>query len=560
MSVSGADGAASESYIFTTSQDWFTHNIAIWEPHIDTLLSSLPVGRAPRALEVGSWEGRSAVYILTKICNTPDSLLVCIDHFDLLGTVAGRERHAKLVHNLTLTGSPFRILDDFSIPGLMVLLNEEALANQDGGFDFVYIDGSHEADDTFLDGELAWRLTRPGGLIVFDDYQWDREPVSSMHHPARGIDAFIKLHEGEFELLHKEYQVILRKTIKMRIGFLPKSVSSYTSESNLIEAFEYGVYVAICVNSPFAMAGAVALRSAIDATSGRITFYIIDCGLQPEEKHKLEASIPQARANEVTLMFHPLPPGGRGIKNPMWAKVDMLLHPSLLPVERILYIDADVIVRRDLKDIWRTDMGGKAIGAVRDIAFPIGHPGLPEANQGRIYFNSGVLLINLSLIRRRLPEMTNALATQQETAYKDQDFLNIFFPDFYELDIVWNAGGLGTYASWSSDSWASDDRDSTWPLGLGTLLVDPAIVHFTGPLHPSMTSVLDDSYQPWLGKPWGYSGAPGNPFAEHWWEVLEKTAWKGMRQDKKFKESLILAKKKVIVDALAEFEKRVSVQ
>ena len=552
--MSVAEGGASESYIYTASQDWFTHNIPIWEPYIDVLLSTLPVGRAPRALEVGSREGRSAVYILTKICNTPDSLLVCIDHFDLLSKVAGRERHAKVVHNLTLTGSPFRILDEFSIPGLMMLLNEESLANQDGGFDFVYINRSHEADDTFLDAELAWRLTRPGGLIILDDYRWDREPASSMHHPARGIDAFTTLHEGQFELLHKEYQVILRKTVKMRIGFLHKSLSSHASESNLIEAFEYGVYVAICIDNSFAMAGTVALRSAIDATSGRITFYIIDCGIQPEEKHKLEASIPQARVDEVTVTFQPLPPGSRGIREPTWAKVDMLMHPSLLPVERILYLDADVLVRRDLKDIWRTDMGGRPIGAVRDIGYPMGHQGLPEVNRGRFYFNAGVLLLDLSLIRQRLPEMRNALATLQETAYKDQDFLNaIFSDDLYELDIAWNAGGLGTYASWSSD-----DRENAWPQGLATLLVDPAIVHFTGALHPNMFSVLNDSFQPWVSKPWGYSDAPGNPFTDCWWEVLEKTAWKGIRQDKTFKESLIVAKKAVVQAALAEFERRVS--
>ena len=124
MSVSGANGVT-ESYIFTSSQDWFTHHIPILEPYIDNLLSKLPAGRAPRALEIGSWEGRSAVYILTKLCNTPDSLLVCIDHFDLLHTAVGRERHAKVVHNLTLTGSPFRMVDDFSIPGLVTLLTRK---------------------------------------------------------------------------------------------------------------------------------------------------------------------------------------------------------------------------------------------------------------------------------------------------------------------------------------------------------------------------------------------------------------------------------------------------
>jgi lipopolysaccharide biosynthesis glycosyltransferase len=305
------------------------------------------------------------------------------------------------------------------------------------------------------------------------------------------------------------------------------------------------------------MPGAVTLRSAIDATSGRITFYIIDCGLQPEDKLKLEASIPEARADEVTLIFDTLPPGSRGIKEPTWAKVDMLMHPSLLPVDRILYLDADVLVRRDLKDIWRTDMRGKAIGVVRDIGFPMGHPGLPEVNRDRFYFNAGVLLVNLSLIRQQLPKLRNAFATLKETEHKDQDFLNAFFcNDFYELDVVWNAGGLGTYASWP---WKFVDYENIWPQGVATLLADPAIVHFTGALHPTVTSVLTDLCQPYVGKPWGYSGAPGNPFMEHWWEALEKTAWKGLRQDKTFKDSLILAKKAVVEKALAEFERRVSI-
>jgi len=152
--------------------------------------------------------------------------------------------------------------------------------------------------------------------------------------------------------------------------------------------------------------------------------------------------------------------------------------------------------------------------------------------------------------------MRKALATLKETTFKDQDFLNAFFSDdFYELDIVWNAGGLGTYASWSND-----DRNNTWPQGLATLLVDPAIVHFTGALHPNMFSVLNDSFQPWVSKPWGYSDAPGNPFTKHWWEVLEKSAWKGIREDKTFKENIIAAKKAVVEDALAEFERRVSGQ
>lgn len=42
-----------------------------------------------------------------------------------------------------------------------------------------------------------------------------------------------------------------------------------------------------------------------------------------------------------------------------WAKVDMI---KLLPVERVLYLDSDVLVRVDLRQLWNIDLQGKAIG------------------------------------------------------------------------------------------------------------------------------------------------------------------------------------------------------
>ena len=60
-------------------------------------------------------------------------------------------------------------------------------------------------------------------------------------------------------------------------------------------------------------------------------------------------------------------------------------------------------------------------------------------------------------------------------------------------------------------------------------MANPRIVHFTGALHPSLAEVINPFVQPFTGKPWGYVGAPGHPYAEEWWEVSEKTAWKGWR-------------------------------
>lgn len=152
--------APQAAYIFTETQDWFSFNIDTWRTLFPHVKSS-----APRVLEIGSWEGRSAVFLLNELC-LQGGFITCIDHFDLMHTEAGRERHRKLTHNLSMTGKQFRVMDQFSVPALMTLL-EEAIATEGPGFDWVYVDGSHRADDTFLDAELAWRLTNKGAVFIF---------------------------------------------------------------------------------------------------------------------------------------------------------------------------------------------------------------------------------------------------------------------------------------------------------------------------------------------------------------------------------------------------------
>ncbi|KZV96850.1 nucleotide-diphospho-sugar transferase [Exidia glandulosa HHB12029] len=381
-----------DEYQFTSSQDWFSHNVAVWGPLLTQLKTSLPSDRAPRALEIGSWEGRSATYLLRTLCTAPSSLLVCVDHFDLMRTEAGKQRRARLEHNLTVAsgGVPrYRVMEDFSVPALMRLLEEEI--EYSGGFDFVYVDGSHEADDTFLDAELAWRITAQGGLFVFDDYGWETEDPASIHHPKRGIDGFLALHDGQYETVYRGYQVILRRTAAPRIGFLSKSVSSTANELG------YGMSVVLCVNEAYAIGAAVAIRSAVECTpNGRITVYVVDCGLADASYERLQQACGSQMGERVTMVRTSLPSHSRALEDPTWAKIDMF---ALLPVERVLYLDADVLVRKNLSELWSTDLQGRALGAARNIGHPLGHVGVWD--EKRPYFNAGVMLLDLARIRQR---------------------------------------------------------------------------------------------------------------------------------------------------------------
>jgi len=59
-------------------------------------------------------------------------------------------------------------------------------------FDFIYIDGSHYSKDVLEDAILAWRLIKPGGNIIFDDFNWQLEgtELKDLKNPRLGIKAF----------------------------------------------------------------------------------------------------------------------------------------------------------------------------------------------------------------------------------------------------------------------------------------------------------------------------------------------------------------------------------
>jgi hypothetical protein len=78
-------------------------------------------------------------------------------------------------------------------------------------FDFVYIDGSHHADDVMCDAIKAFERLRVGGVLIFDDYLWRHYKLPS-DNPAGAINAFLKMKCGTYELLAVYHQVAIRKT------------------------------------------------------------------------------------------------------------------------------------------------------------------------------------------------------------------------------------------------------------------------------------------------------------------------------------------------------------
>lgn len=67
-------------------------------------------------------------------------------------------------------------------------------------YDFIYIDGCHDALQTALDGLNAFKVLKSGGILAFDDYDWSFEEDHFLR-PRRGIDAFVSICEGRIRVL-----------------------------------------------------------------------------------------------------------------------------------------------------------------------------------------------------------------------------------------------------------------------------------------------------------------------------------------------------------------------
>jgi lipopolysaccharide biosynthesis glycosyltransferase len=105
--------------------------------------------------------------------------------------------------------------------------------------------------------------------------------------------------------------------------------------------------------------------------------------------------------------------------------------PELLPdVDRVLYLDADLIVLDSLAPLWETALGDNYLAAVTNV-FQWDHLDRPAAlglDGPRVYFNAGVLLMNLEAMRD--DGATGALLdfgvrNAARLDWRDQDAMNV---------------------------------------------------------------------------------------------------------------------------------------
>ncbi len=163
-------------------------------------------------LEIGSYEGASALYMFENVLNHSDSRATVIDPFDdFNGCTKQLDRFRQNLNNH---------LDKINI---MVGYSENELSKLPiNSFDFIYIDGDHTTEAVYIDALLSFPLLKSGGIMIFDDYMWIYNgehvipPISDprlLHpnNPHGGINRFLNLKNKQVEIIEQNWQLVLRK-------------------------------------------------------------------------------------------------------------------------------------------------------------------------------------------------------------------------------------------------------------------------------------------------------------------------------------------------------------
>lgn len=293
--------------------------------------------------------------------------------------------------------------------------------------------------------------------------------------------------------------------------------------------------VAVAADDAFAMPMAVTIRSVLDGAdpSVRFRFHVLDGGLSPRSRERLARSAEDPRAQLVWTQPNLEALGSLPVTGHVSAAayVRLLLQHSLPEdLDRVIYLDSDLLVLDDLSKLWREPWEDFACLAVPDVGAPwldadhateahgrcIDHLAsrrpVPNYRQfgfrpGDPYLNSGVLVANLREWRRMdlCALALRCISDNREfVTYWDQYALNVVLHGRWRpLDLGWNVGLMAIqYRSWRRSPF---DRDTYRRLRL-----DPRIVHFT----------TGD-------KPWKLDSM--HPFRKRYFDTLDRTAWAGWR-------------------------------
>ena len=211
------------------------------------------------------------------------------------------------------------------------------------------------------------------------------------------------------------------------------------------------INIVFASDNNYAQHTAVAMASVLVNTKvpQRIQFYLIDDEIQPGNKEKITKTVQNLGGNIEFIKIKNCRLEDCYVSGELsrasYFRLDIanILDKS---IEKIIYLDCDLLVYDDIEKMWQLDMGGKPVAATCDLGIMASARVRKQKNKfiglpfDAPYFNAGVLIMDLKKWRDgNYAEAIIALATQNKYPNHDQDALNKFFMNnWQEIPLRWD--------------------------------------------------------------------------------------------------------------------------
>lgn len=243
-------------------------------------------------------------------------------------------------------------------------------------------------------------------------------------------------------------------------------------------------------NGSFCKLAGTSMRSILAGTREEVVFHLLHDDTLTEE-NRAKFLVLMAMHPHGSIRFYNMDELEQEAISAIVAKASLgrfsqatfyrLLMMRVLPweVERVIYLDSDIIVNLDIGELWREETGRNGLAAVSEQELSGGLM-LPKAlcAQGKVaenrYFNAGVLLIDMVKFREKQElwqEGLQLLEEHPEYTSHDQDILNNFYAaDYRQLPVHYDEFVLAVrrrreqpkhaiyhYAGWALDLTLEED-------------------------------------------------------------------------------------------------------
>jgi hypothetical protein len=192
------------------TEKWFDGMIPIWERIFTQHIA--PIG-VKNVLEIGCYEGRATSFVCEKYLQKGTNYDV-VDTFDGsleesgMGGTAKRLLEDDFIYNNFVHNMSFYPDINFNINRGYSQYILPKLEKNKQKYDFIYVDASHRADDTFIDAYYAHKMLNSKGLIIFDDFVWkDPNQPHVVNSPELGIQVFFSMYGDLYDIIFQGYQI-----------------------------------------------------------------------------------------------------------------------------------------------------------------------------------------------------------------------------------------------------------------------------------------------------------------------------------------------------------------